>query len=104
MSKRKLTTAVVFVDKSWYDSTLRFLLDKSPSRSTEEVHILVGALKDAGDTVGLWMSGLKTKEVKPGVEVAMELLIPWRYVVAVGLIDEANPRIGFEGGDVTILK
>ena len=35
----------------------------------------------------------------------MEYMIPWRYVLSLGLVDEPNPMpVGFNNRDVTILK
>jgi hypothetical protein len=36
MSKRRVTTAVVLVEKAWYNQTLRFLMGMSPSQSTND--------------------------------------------------------------------
>jgi hypothetical protein len=48
------------------------------------------------------MKGLKSSSVKEG-QAAMELLIPWRFVVGLAVVDEkpsAAKPVGFEGATV----
>jgi hypothetical protein len=106
MARKRGPIAVVFVDKEWYNSTLGVLADKGESGSTSHLHVLIGPLKDAGSTIGLWLTGFTTRRLKnDGSEVAMEFMVPWQAVRYVGLVDEPNPvPVGFSAQDVTILK
>ena len=55
MAKTRETTAVVFVEQNWYDDTLRILIGKAKSTSTNGVHLLIGQLRDdTSDPVGMW--------------------------------------------------
>ena len=61
------TTAMVFVDKACKDNTLRILLKRPTSTSTNGVHMLIGELRDdTKDPVGIWF-----KDVPNPQEVAL---------------------------------
>lgn len=100
MSKQHPATAVVFVDKGWYDNTLRFLLRTTKSASTVGVHLVQGPLKDAGNPIGLWLKGLTSTQLKTGREEVMDVMIPWSAVIALALINEPKPAAGFQVRDV----
>jgi hypothetical protein len=106
MAKHRETTAVVFVEKVWYDDTLRFLIGETQSTSTTGVHLLIGELRDdTTDPRGLWFRNVPSPHVKDGAVVKLEYMVPWRVVLGVGLVDESNPQpIGFQPGAFTILK
>jgi hypothetical protein len=91
------TTAMVFVDKAWYDNTLRILLKRPTSTSTNGVHVLIGELRDdTKDPVGIWFKDVPNPQ--EGVAGGrMELLVPWRIVLGVALLSQPDPRkIGFD--------
>jgi hypothetical protein len=106
MAKRRETTAVVFVDQTWYDNSLRFLIGKPKSTSTTGVHLLIGELRDdTNHPIGVWFRDVPSPHVRDGAVVKMEYLVPWKVVLGVGLVNESKPQpIGFEPGAFTILK
>jgi hypothetical protein len=106
VAKKRETTAVVFVEKNWYDDTLRFLIDKPKSTSTNGVHLLIGELRDdTNDPVGVWFRDVPSPHVRDGAVVKMDYLVPWKVVLGVGLVPEGDPlKIGFQPGAFTIIK
>jgi hypothetical protein len=107
MAKKRETTAVVFVDKDWYDNTLRFLIGFPKSTSTTDVHLLIGELRDGtDDPFGVWFREVPSPHIRDGAVVKMEYMVPWRVVLGIGLVLESNPPrpIGFQPGAFTMLK
>jgi hypothetical protein len=100
----KEATGYVFVEKRWFESSLRQLLGLPKSTSEATVHLLIGEMQD-GEPHGVWMRGVKSKVLRrDGAETTMDFLVPWLYIVGLGRTeDPANP-VGFSGPDVTILK
>jgi hypothetical protein len=94
----KEQTAFVVVQKSWYDDAISHLAG-GYSNSTGDVHVIVGRLDNETDPHGLWLRDVPTemRKQRDGSRVTLQrLMIPWRYVVALGIGDEAvTLRAGF---------
>jgi hypothetical protein len=105
MANPQDATALVFVRKEWYDTSIRLVAGYGPSTSPNDVHVIAAKLKDADDPIGLWLTDVKSRHLtKDGSEVTMDILIPRSVVLAVGLIDEKSPAmIGFKPETVTDL-
>jgi hypothetical protein len=107
MAKRRKNTGFVFVDKAWFNQTLRGLFGLDRTETLENVHLMIGEI-EVNEALGVWLKDTKTSVLrKDGAEVKMDFLVPWRFVVGVGLSeDDAIPsRVGFVGNEhVTILK
>ena len=96
-------TAIVVVTKDWFNSSLAHLLPPRPiSRSTAEFHRLIGGLARQ-DERGVWLADFRTVRIKgpDGTELPMEVLVPWRFVLTVAIINEPRPAFGFAIEDVT---
>jgi hypothetical protein len=101
------TTAVVFVEKDWYDNTLRFLLGTTKSGSTNGAHLLQGELLDAQHHAGVWFKNVPSKHVKDGMTVRMDYMVPWKVILGVGLVPESEEEeitLGFKPNAITSLK
>jgi len=99
MSRKQ--TAVVVVSKNWIDTSVRHLINEGrESRSTGETHIVYADLEGTSDPHGLWLKNVKTTRIKAdGEEVVMaRFMIPWAFIVALGVIDHAQLELGFTGG------
>lgn len=98
-------TAVVFVDKKWYDETLAFLVAGHKSTSNTSVHILEGTVKDDSHPLGMWFIGVKVRrEAVDAPELEMDLLVPWTVIRCCGVTTGSKrKRIGFKGVEVTNL-
>ena len=80
--------AFVFVDKNWFNSTLRGLLAVPKSESPTNVHLLIGAVKDASHHHGLWMTGIRTNVLRTdGATLSMDFLVPWGVIFGFGTVD-----------------
>jgi hypothetical protein len=106
MAKRPKTTAIVFLEKGWFDQTLARIVGKKSSSGAGGVHLVIAPLKSVGEAEGLWVRGVTGRMLtSAGSELTMEFMIPWRVILGLGLVDESDTAsIGFKGDDVTILK
>lgn len=97
---QKQKTAVVVVSKDWIDTSVRHLINHGQeSRSTGDTHIVYADLEDTSDHHGLWLKNIKTTQLmKDGSETVMRFMIPWAFVVALGVIDGVEVKPGFAGG------
>ena len=97
-------TAIVVVNKSWIDTAVRHLVNNGQtSRSTGETHLLIGDVEDASDHRGLWLKNILTNQLtRDGSPITMKLMIPWSFIVGVGLADDdlqGKMKPGFNGGE-----
>ena len=93
-------TAIVVVSKDWIDSAVKHLInDGRESRSTGDTHIVYADLEGSSDPHGLWLKNVKTNRLKEdGSEVVMRFMIPWAFVVALGVVDHGiDLEPGFAG-------
>lgn len=91
MPQKKL--AFVVVPKSWFDQTVGRIGTTGPSKSTGEMHIMISAIDDASDHRGLWLSDVQTllEKEKDGSRVTFErFMVPWQFVLALGIHDTAE--------------
>lgn len=104
MAKR--STGFVFVDKTWYDTSLCILLGKPESKSAAPTHLLVGEMDCSPEGRGVWMKGVKTSVLRHDrVETDLDFLIPWRFVVGLGSTDDPSNLMRFTSGPgVTVLE
>ena len=83
--------AVVIVDNEWFHSpgVKRFLAGRSTQRD-ESSHYILGPLVDDSDPLGVWLGEVTTKSLRraDGKDFDMKFLIPWRFVLALGVVDE----------------
>jgi hypothetical protein len=101
MAKKR--TAIVVVSKQWFDSSRVLLSGSPPSESTGDSHVIIGPLDDANDERGLWLkdiitTGILKKDAEDDTSpVTVErLMIPWAFVLALGLVEqEAHKIAGF---------
>jgi hypothetical protein len=104
MPQKKL--AFVVVPKSWFDQTLGRIGITGPSGSTGDMHIVISAIDDVADHRGLWLSDVQTllEKEKDGSRVTFErFMVPWQFVLAVGVHDIAESvkmPTGFTGATV----
>ena len=99
-------TAIVVVTKDWFNSSLAHLLPPRPiSRSTAEFHRLIGGLAGQ-DERGVWLDDFRTVRIKgpDGTDLPMEVLVPWRFVLTVAIINEPRPAFGFAIEDSLLRK
>jgi hypothetical protein len=92
-------TAIVVVKKQWVNDLRHLLHDGHESRSTDDVHLLIGALEDASDLRGLWLKDVPSSILKKdGSAVKMKVLIPWTNVVGCGIVNEDAEKVaaGFQ--------
>jgi hypothetical protein len=101
----KKQTVFVVVDHAWFDVAMRPLITGTESGSAVGAHLVYGPVKDLHDPHGLWLSRVQSEifHEKDGSEVLMDVMIPWRYVIALGVVDETVPlQPGLNGA--TVLK
>jgi hypothetical protein len=101
----KSQTAFVVVQKSWFDHAMHGLTGRE-SKSEIDSHVIMAPLDDINDPRGLWLRDIDSPWIKKtdSSTVIMRLMIPWHFVLAVGLADEAGPiPTGFTGNTVTDL-
>ena len=91
-------TAIVVVNKDWFNSGGRILVGNRRSSSTGQVHIVTAALKDASGPVGVWLENIKREGfTTDGSELIMDVLIPWSAIVSLGIFEgsEDQIKVGF---------
>jgi hypothetical protein len=90
-------TAIVVVTKEWIDTGVRFLLnDGKMSGSTSNTHIVTADVENTSDQRGLWLKNVKTRAMKrDGSVVTMRLMIPWTFVLGLGLVGGERDTPGF---------
>ena len=90
------------VSKDWINTAgVRHLVNHGrESRSTGETHLVIADLEDTSDHHGLWLKNVNTTSLKPdGSNVTMRFMIPWSFIVGLGVVDrEAGVEAGFAGG------
>lgn len=98
-------TAIVIVSKHWINTEgINTILAKGRiSEATGDAHIVIATVSDTSDPQGLWLSGIKTSELKrDGSSISMKFMVPWRFVLGLGLVDDLEPStLGFRGGSAT---
>ena len=97
--------AFVVVTRDWFDATIPRLAGRSDSGSALNAHVIQAPLKDTSDPRGLWLHRIETDKFHKadGGSVVMDLLIPWQYVLAVGVVSgHTSDTLGFTGA--TVLK
>jgi hypothetical protein len=83
-------TVFVVVKKTWFDAAMDPLVTGRPSKSQVDAHVMVATVDDASDHRGLWLRGIKSRyQRKDGSPVDMRLMIPWQFVLALGLVAES---------------
>ena len=88
MSKQE--TAFVVVQKTWFDLAMNPLVTGRPSESQFNAHVMIGTLDDISDLRGLWLRDITSRMAKKdGASVTMRLMIPWQFILSVGLADES---------------
>ncbi|HEY7450687.1 MAG TPA: hypothetical protein VH702_21195 [Vicinamibacterales bacterium] len=105
MLAKKNGMAFVVVQKTWFDHAMKGLTGHE-SGSLINAHVIQAPLDDVTDHRGLWLQDVKSRWVKKtdGSVVIMRLMIPWQFVLAVGLTDEpAKMPTGFTSDNVTDL-
>ena len=94
--------AIVVVSRDWINTGVRHLVNRGQeSRSTSDTHIIFSEVDDVSDQRGLWLKDVSTTALtKDGSKTTMRLMIPWAYIVALGLIEGDMPerKPGFAGG------
>jgi hypothetical protein len=99
-------TAFVVVSKDWIDSGARYFINNGEmSSSTTNTHIVIGEVEDATNERGLWLKNVKTtgftRASSPGVAVTMRVLIPWAFVLSLGLVvdhETGKTKLGYPEG------
>ena len=84
------TRAFVMVQRSWFDETIGPVTSGRESQSTGNAHTIVGTLDDIADHRGLWLQDVPTlyrKQKDDSPVTFARLLIPWQYVLSLGLED-----------------
>ena len=91
MASKRKGTAFVVVQRTWFNHAMHGLTGHE-SGSEIDSHVIQAALDDVNDQRGLWLRDIKSRWVKAtdGSPVIMRLLIPWQFVLAVGLADESG--------------
>jgi hypothetical protein len=95
-------TAFVVVQQSWYDGALKALIG-GHSNSSADHHLITGLLEDASDHRGLWLAGATSERWfnQDGTPVIMKVMIPWQFVLVLGVADEGTTMpAGFKGATV----
>ena len=101
-------TGFVIVSKDWFDTpgVYQLIGRGRPRRSTGDAHTLIGPVSDANNHLGLWLGPIGTTELTTdGSPVVMRFLIPWRFVLGLGVeTDSSKPRsVGFNTNDNTTI-
>ena len=90
MVQTAMTSVMVFVDREWFDDTLRVVVRAPKSNSTTPYHILIGELRDhTVDGAGVWLAGVPNPQVGDGA--VMDFLVPWSQIRGVGLMPKTHP-------------
>jgi hypothetical protein len=65
-----------------------------------QTRIVYADLEGTSDPHGLWLTNVKTTHIKAsGEELIMaRFMILWAFIVALGVIDQAQLELGFAGG------
>jgi hypothetical protein len=101
MSKQE--TAFVVVQKTWFDLAMNPLVTGRPSESQVDAHVMIGTLDEISDLRGLWLRDITSRMAKKdGSFVTMRLMIPWQFILSVGLVDE-SVKIPTGFNNVTVL-
>jgi hypothetical protein len=101
MSKKE--TAFVVVQKTWFDLAMNPLVTGRPSESQVDAHVMIGTLDEISDLRGLWLRDITSRMAKKdGSFVTMRLMIPWQFILSVGLVDE-SVKIPTGFNNVTVL-
>src|SRR5262245_50851919 len=98
-------TVFLVVQRAWYDLTMNPLITGTGSKSTGDAHVMYGAVKDLSDHRGLWFEKLTSEAIteRDGTKLIMDVMVPWKYILCLGLVDERTPSpVGFTGA--TVLK
>ena len=92
MAMAQKDTAVVVVSKEWMNSGVHHVANESRlSESDGDTHLFIAPLEDALDHRGLWLRDVKsTRLTEDASSVTMKFLIPWQFILAVGLIEEGS--------------
>jgi hypothetical protein len=103
----KQSTFIV-VDKHWFNMAgiNDILANGRKSQNTGDAHLLMSDDFDISDHRGIWLNHVTTKAVlhrKDNSQVTMKFMIPWRYVLGLGLSEEGSTSIGFKAGEATTL-
>jgi hypothetical protein len=86
--------ALVVVRKDWFDQTLYPLFFDTPSGSTTNAHVLSGRVEDTNDLRGLWMQDVVSRDHKTdGSPVILRLMIPWEFILTVGVVADDKARL-----------
>ena len=99
----KKQTAFVVVQKSWFNLAMNALVTRRDSQSEVDAHVLIADLDDVTDHRGLWIRNIKSayQNKKDDSWVMMKLMIPWQFVLSVGLVDKSvSIRVGFNNTTV----
>jgi hypothetical protein len=99
--------AVVVVPKHWFNSGAHLLLNNGEeSGSDGETHFVIAPVDDVSDAYGLWLKDITTTGLtKNGSPVEMRFMIPWQFVLGLGLMDDQTDKaaFGFRHGSATVL-
>ena len=100
-------TAIVVVSKAWMDTGgVRLLVnDGRKSQSSDDTHIVVAPLDDSSDQLGLWLQGITTTQMtEDGSPLTMRLMIPWSFIVALGIVDGEKETLGFQTNETVVSR
>ena len=105
MGPNQKFSVMAFVDREWYDDTLRIAMREQRSQSTTGFHVLIGEMRD--ETVspyGVWFRDVPNPNAGP--TAVMEFLVPWAVIRGVGIAPVTEPpKAESENqGGTTILK
>jgi hypothetical protein len=89
MTEKKNRTAFVVVQKEWFNHGMRALTGHE-SQSERDAHVMICTVDDMADHLGLWIRDVTSHYRKndAGPFVKMRLMIPWQFVLSVGLVDD----------------
>jgi hypothetical protein len=99
-------TAIVVVSKDWINTGVRFLVNHGKKSGTiggsPDTHLVIAPVDDASDHRGLWLKGITTTELTTDTSpVTLKFMIPWSFVLGLGLIDGERNSVGFKAGETT---
>src|SRR5262245_150283 len=90
----KTERAFVIVTQEWFDLAMRPLVTGTKSRSTMGIHLISAIVEDLADHRGLWLRDIRTSQpTEDGATVTMRLMIPWQFVVSVGVVEEDSAKL-----------
>jgi hypothetical protein len=93
--------AFVVVDQEWFDKALYMFISDKRSASTNGAHLITGPVEDLSDHRGIWLSDVESRVRNSNDDSPvppMRLMIPWQFVLAVGVVEGAETKLpaGFQ--------